>query len=266
MPAPRPLPAALCASLVSLSALGTALTGAAGCSDDDEGSGSGGGGTSTGTTTGNTGGGTSTGTTTGSTGGGSAAGGGGAGGGSSAVCGDGVVAGAEVCDDGNTADGDYCAADCTAVTGSCGDGVLQGNEGCDDGVVMSGCDSLHDGGDGACVPAGTCSPGYLLAGTSCVPELAQEHVHIDVDNFCNMSVTPVEYNVPAGQNLKLSYHNHSVDYPVDVWKSYGGGFLDLQPGMTWDEQYEHCAGPQPSTAYADISTACSSFRLYIHCL
>jgi hypothetical protein len=148
----------------------------------------------------------------------------------------------------------------------CGNGIVEAGETCDDGVITSGCDTFADGGNGACVQPGTCSPGYVLANTMCVPELAQEHVHIDVDNFCNMIVMATEYFVPAGQKLKLSYHNHSVDYPVDVWMMYGGGYTDLQPGATWNEQYEHCFGPQPSTGYADISTACSEYRLYIHCL
>jgi len=192
---------------------------------------------------------------------------GGAGGGPSSTCGDGVIQGGEACDDGNKMNGDYCAADCAAVTGACGDGVVQSNESCDDGVVMSDCDTLTNGGDGHCVPAGTCSPGYVyVAGKGCLVELLTDHVHIDVNNFCNMSVSPMEFTVPAGQRLKLSYHNHSVNYPVDVWKSYGGGFLDLQPGMIWNEQYEHCFGPNPEEPYADISTACSQFRLHIHCL
>jgi cysteine-rich repeat protein len=183
------------------------------------------------------------------------------------VCGDGVTEAPEACDDGNQDTGDYCAADCMQVTGACGDGVQQANETCDDGVIMSGCDTLTDGGDGACVSPGTCSPGYIFVqGTGCVPEVDQAHVHIQVDNFCNMSVMPMEYTVPPGQRLKLSYHNHSVDYPVDVWLSYGGGYLDLQTGATWDDQFEHCFSPGPSEAYADITTACSSFQLQIHCL
>ncbi len=51
-------------------------------------------------------------------------------------CGDAVHDGAagEACDDGNNDNGDYCAGDCSAVTGSCGDGVIQAAlEECDDG-------------------------------------------------------------------------------------------------------------------------------------
>lgn len=52
---------------------------------------------------------------------------------SPAVCGNGELSRDEVCDDGNALDGDYCAADCSAVTGACADGVLQpGAEECDD--------------------------------------------------------------------------------------------------------------------------------------
>lgn len=184
----------------------------------------------------------------------------------SAQCGNGIVEGNELCDDANTQNNDYCAGDCSAVTGSCGDGVQQGNESCDDGQITMNCDTYGNGGDGKCVPAGTCSPGYFLSGNQCIAEVLSEHVHIMVDNFCNMSVMPLEYTVPAGQKLKLSYHNHSVDYPVDVWLQYGGGFLDLQQGMIWNDNYEHCFGPVASENYADITTACSSFKLKIHCL
>ncbi|MDI1450216.1 hypothetical protein [Polyangium sp. 6x1] len=205
-------------------------------------------------------------------GGGGGAGGiggaGGSGGGEpAAVCGDGMVEAPEACDDGNAAAGDYCAADCLAVTGACGDGMLQSNEGCDDGVVMAGCDVLVNGGNGACVPAGTCSPGFVnVPGKGCQPELVTAHVHVMVDNTCKMTVDPVEFSVPAGQKLKISYHNHSASYPIDIWMMYGGGYTELAPGGTWNEMYEHCFGPIPSEGYADISTACSEVKLPIHCL
>lgn len=93
-----------------------------------------------------------------------------------------------------------------------------------------------------------------------------DHVHIYVSNTCVMTVMPTSFDVPAGSTLRLDWHNHSADYPVDVWKSYGGGYLDLATGDTWSETYEHCAGPIPATEYADISTACSAFRVYINCL
>lgn len=183
------------------------------------------------------------------------------------VCGNGMVEAPEACDDGNTMAGDYCAADCSAVTGSCGDGMQQSNETCDDGVITMGCDTLQNGGDGKCVAAGTCSSGYInVPGKGCLPQLVTDHVHIMVSNTCAMSVMPLEYTVQAGQKLKLSYHNHSVDYPVTVWMMYGGGYTDLAPGGTWNETYEHCFGPSPSEGYADISTACSMYRLKIHCL
>ncbi|MBN8613082.1 MAG: hypothetical protein J0L92_21000 [Deltaproteobacteria bacterium] len=91
------------------------------------------------------------------------------------------------------------------------------------------------------------------------------HVHIDVDNTCRMTVTPREVSVPPGQTLYLDWHNHSRDYPVDVWMSYGGGYTDLATGATWDEPIGHCSTPFVGDEYADISTACSSFRFLIHC-
>lgn len=187
-------------------------------------------------------------------------------GGASSVCGDGELDAGEVCDDGNLLDGDYCATDCQTVTGACGDGTQQDNESCDDGAIDEGCDTWHDGGDGACAPPGTCSGGFFLVGGACEPELATGEVLIHVSNTCVMNVTPLEITVPAGQRLRLSYRNIGNDYPVDVWKSYIGGYLDLPPGGTWNEQYQHCAGPNAYTEYADISTACSSFRLLIRCL
>ncbi|HEX6243920.1 MAG TPA: DUF4215 domain-containing protein [Polyangiales bacterium] len=47
------------------------------------------------------------------------------------ICGNGVVEQAEVCDDRNQLEDDYCAADCSRVTGSCGDGIWQSFETCE---------------------------------------------------------------------------------------------------------------------------------------
>lgn len=90
-------------------------------------------------------------------------------------------------------------------------------------------------------------------------------VDIYVDNFCRMDVVPKSITVPRGQTVKLTYRNRSRDYPVDVWLSYGGGFLDLRTGASWADRFEHCAFPRPYNAYADISTACSRYRLMIYC-
>lgn len=148
----------------------------------------------------------------------------------------------------------------------CGDGRLDPGETCDDGVITSGCDTAHDGGDGTCLPPGQCVAGYVLDGNGdCVPAQADATVIIDVDNFCNMTVTPTDITVPPGQSIMVDWFNRSRDYPVDVWLSYGGGYLDLATGATWDEPIPHCTGPNPHTEYADISTACSSFRLLFHC-
>lgn len=147
----------------------------------------------------------------------------------------------------------------------CGDGILQGNETCDDGQTTD-CIGTHDGGDGRCLPAGECAPDYLLdAMGQCVPTQLDATVIIDVDNFCNMTVTPAEITVPQGQRILVDWFNRSRDYPVDVWMSYGGGFIDLPTLQTWDEPISHCGGPSPRTEYADISTACSSVRFLFHC-
>jgi hypothetical protein len=90
-------------------------------------------------------------------------------------------------------------------------------------------------------------------------------VDIYVDNFCRMDVVPKSITVPRGQTVKLTYRNRSRDYAVDVWLSYGGGYLDLKTGTSWADRFEHCAFPRPYNAYADISTACSRYRLMIYC-
>lgn len=100
---------------------------------------------------------------------------------------------------------------------------------------------------------------------------ATDHVHIYIDNFCKVSTSPTSFTVPAGETLQLSYHNHSVDYRADVWMMYGGGYLALEKGATWNETYKHCFGPSPSVGYADISieggggSACPEVRLMITC-
>ncbi len=182
------------------------------------------------------------------------------------VCGDGAQTADEACDDGNREGGDYCARDCLSVTGRCGDGILQANETCDDGAVNAACDTLHDDGAGRCVAGEACAQGFVFVGGVCAP--ADEDVVIDifVDNFCNMQVMPPSYQVPPGQSVSFIYRNRSRDYEVDVWMSYGGGFLDLPIGEEWDERFEHCAGGnRPRQAYADISTACSEHRFVIDC-
>jgi hypothetical protein len=73
------------------------------------------------------------------------------------------------------------------------------------------------------------------------------------------------WKAKTGETLYIDWHNHSRDYPVDVWMSYGGGYTDLAVGATWDEPIGHCRTPFVGDEYADISTACSSFRFLIHC-
>ena len=101
------------------------------------------------------------------------------------------------------------------------------------------------------------------------PDLAfptEQGVDIYVDNTCKMDVIPKVFNVPRGTSLKLTYYNRSRYYAVDVWMSYGGGYTDLMTGMNWPERFEHCRYPRPYSEYADISTACSKYRLMINCL
>ena len=98
-----------------------------------------------------------------------------------------------------------------------------------------------------------------------------DHVHIYISNTCRVTVSPTSFTVPAGETLKLSYHNHSMDYRADVWMMYGGGYLGLDRGATWNETYSHCFGPSPSVGYADINieggptSGCPGVRLNITC-
>jgi len=59
----------------------------------------------------------------------------------------------------------------------------------------------------------------------------------------------------AQANLKdlEAEHARSIADPDAFWAS-------------WAERFEHCKTPRPSTAYADITTSCSRYRLMINCL
>jgi hypothetical protein len=152
--------------------------------------------------------------------------------------------------------------------------VLDPYETCDDGVVMMGCDSNHDGGDGVCQPPGSCSSSFVLdAGGACVPETVARHVHISISNTCVVSVDPAEVTVPAGQSASFTYHNHSVDYEATVWMSYGGGYLGLPQGALWTDPIVRCSEQFAHTAHADVSIYglgvndpnCPGQRMIIHC-
>ncbi len=96
-------------------------------------------------------------------------------------------------------------------------------------------------------------------------------VDIYIDNFCNVSADPMELWVPADETLQITYHNNSVDYDADVWLSYGGGYLGLVTGGTWEDPFTWCAGPEPYTGGADIDIAggggnsCPGVTVLIHC-
>lgn len=109
----------------------------------------------------------------------------------------------------------------------------------------------------------------VAADLAAPPDLAfpsAQGVAIYVDNTCRMDVVPKSIDVPRGTTLKLTFNNRSRDYEVTVWMSYGGGYTDLATGGSWPDPIEHCRLPRPYNEYADISTACSSYRMLIHCL
>lgn len=119
-------------------------------------------------------------------------------------CGDGRVQDNEVCDDGNQSADDYCSADCLLETGSCGDGVVQTNENCDDQTTAD-CLNTHDGGDATCVPANTCSTGYMLNGNGvCIST--------------NTTGLWTACSQGAGYAMfKIHYDSGSTSARVDVW-------------------------------------------------
>lgn len=99
-----------------------------------------------------------------------------------------------------------------------------------------------------------------------LPFQSESNIDIFVDAWCNMDVRPAGIHVPSGQFVQLTWHNRSVDYPVDVWLSYGGEFPDLEPGAEWSDRFEFCHGEdRPYQAGAIISTPCSDFRFLIYC-
>ena len=88
---------------------------------------------------------------------------------------------------------------------------------------------------------------------------------VAADDCSNINADPQSFTVHADQTLFVDWQNASPSFPVDVWMSYNGGFTDLQPGSTWNEPIEHCTNINPHLEYADITTACSSFRVNITC-
>jgi hypothetical protein len=195
---------------------------------------------------------------------GSASGGVGASGGSGARAGNGGTNG------GGQGPGDGAAPDTLGSAGASPDGA-GGSTGGGNGGVTGGAGTADAAADSAAGAGGRADASGGLGGAggadgSSDASSSDQHVHIFVSNTCVMSVSPTEITVPAGKTVYIDWHNHSADYPVTVWLSYGGGYVDLPTGSTWDEPIEHCANINPYTAYADISTACSRFRFFIRCL
>lgn len=136
----------------------------------------------------------------------------------------------------------------------CGNGIVEEGQSCDDGIIEENCDTYHDGGDGYCVPPDECSDGFVLDDNGdCIEEEFTEDIDIYVDNFCNLDVDPPQVDVASGQTASFTYHNQSVDYAVDIWGFYGGGYLDLATGDSWDDPFIHCGSGSSNTETMDIS-------------
>lgn len=85
----------------------------------------------------------------------------------------------------------------------CGNKKLDPGESCDDGVTPH-CTTYHDGGDGVCVPPGTCSSGYVL----------------DSSGNCVKSSTGL--TVPCKQGpgwtlFRFHYGGGGTSPSIDVW-------------------------------------------------
>lgn len=176
------------------------------------------------------------------------------------------------CDDGDPCtEGDHCDG-----IGFCaGEPVLCSDpppDYCSDGFTLVVYDSTGtcdgSGGEAVCIYGSSFQPCEFGCRDGECRDNPQQllDINIYVDNFCNMNVVPAEVNVAPGNTVLLTYHNRSVDYEVDVWLSYGGGYLDLETGHSWADSFEWCTSDHVYTGYADISTACSNHRLLIHCL
>lgn len=161
--------------------------------------------------------------------------------------------GGEPLRDGGDADGDGGTTDGGPADGGMG------------GFSDGGPPGVDAGADAGSVDAGTPDAGPPDAGSG------PTHVHVNIDNFCNTSVSPTEVFVPLNSGLKLQFHNHSVDYEADIWSSRGYGYLQLARGATWNDPITHCGGPNPYTEYFDISiaggpiSACPGVRFRMHC-
>lgn len=87
--------------------------------------------------------------------------------------------------------------------GICGNGVQDANEKCDDGITQN-CATDHDGGDGTCVPSGTCVSGYVL------------------DASGNCIIAPTGLSVPCAQGpgwtlFRFQYGGGGTSPSLDVW-------------------------------------------------
>jgi hypothetical protein len=91
-----------------------------------------------------------------------------------------------------------------------------------------------------------------------------------ISNTCVVQTQPLALTAPLNSGLKLTFHNHSVDYEADVWSSRGYGYLQLARGAAWNP-ITHCGGPNPYTEYFDVdiagggSSACPGVRFNIRC-
>lgn len=103
------------------------------------------------------------------------------------------------------------------------------------------------------------------------PDAGPTHVHILISNTCVVQVSPPMITAPLNSNLRLQFHNHSVDYEADVWSSRGYGYLQLATGGLWSDPINHCGGPMAYTEYFDIGIAggggssCPDVRFNIRC-
>jgi len=161
-----------------------------------------------------------------------------------------------------------------ADTGGRGGGSSAGGSAGAGGAANSGGTMSGGRATGGLATGGVATGGRATGGSGTGGSGVTMRVDVDIyiSNTCVVNIVPQTIDVPAGQTVTLTYYNRSSDYNADIWLSYGGGYLGLPTGDVWANVYEHCTGPDPYTAWADVSieggpiSVCPSQRLTVNCL
>jgi hypothetical protein len=142
----------------------------------------------------------------------------------------------------------------------------------DAGITDQGSDPGQDaGGD---TPVEECISGDGICPEGC---LANEdldcpvlEVRILVNNFCQITVDPPVFGVPAGTGFYVKWINLAAsDYPVDIIKVDAFNqvplVLDLGPGESWFDDIREWCDIFTGTFYFKIDAYCEEYDLDIDC-